>query len=117
MSSIDTFLQNFNVEEHLKKEEEKNIINQETKQEEQILTEGNLGVVETAEDIGISGAVGAAKGITYVIDLPFYLVQAVDAGSEFVFNKAAEAMGFTNDEANEMKSDIQIAVEKADKFL
>ena len=100
---ISNFIQNIDVDEELKKIEEKKIINEGTKQEEQILTEGNLSGLQTAEDVAVSGAVGAAKGITYVIDLPFYLVQAIDSGSEFVFDKAAEAIGFSNDEANEMK--------------
>lgn len=117
MSAVSEFLKNFDKEEYIKNQEEQKIVSEGTKQEEQILTESNLTGLQTAEDVAVSGAVGAAKGITYVIDLPFYLVQAIDSGSEFVFDKAAEAIGFSNDEANEMKSDVQIAVEKADKFL
>ena len=117
MSAISEYLKNFDKEEYLKNQEEQKILSEGTKQEEQILTEANLTGLQTAEDVAVSGAVGAAKGITYVIDLPFYLVQAIDSGSEFVFDKAAEAIGFSNDESNEIKSDVQIALEKADKFL
>ena len=113
---ISNFIQKIDVDEELKKIENEKILNIK-KNEEKILTEGDLTGLQTAEDVAVSGAVGAAKGITYVIDLPFYLVQALDAGSEFVFDKAAEAIGFSNDEANEMKSDVDIAIEKAEKFL
>tara|TARA_B100001248_G_scaffold66178_1_gene46357 strand:+ start:4978 stop:7002 length:2025 start_codon:yes stop_codon:yes gene_type:complete len=116
MTAVSEFLQNFKPEEYLKEEEQKKILNEESKVKE-TGSPDNLTNLEVAEDTAASLGVGAAKGVTYVVDLPFYLVNAIDSGKDFVFDKAAEAMGFTSDEATEMKSDVEIGLEKADKFL
>tara|TARA_A100000171_G_scaffold964_2_gene1162 strand:+ start:4339 stop:6360 length:2022 start_codon:yes stop_codon:yes gene_type:complete len=116
MSAVSEFLNNFNTEEYLKEEEKKKIINEEAKVKETGAADA-LTNLEVVEDVAASSIVGAAKGVTYVVDLPFYLVNALESGKDFVFDKAAEKMGFSNDEATEMKTDVEIGLEKADKFL
>ena len=54
--------------------------------------------------------------MTYVIDLPFFLVQGIESGKNFVLDKTAEAMGFTKDETDQIKSDVEIGIENSIKF-
>ena len=113
---INNFINSINVEEEIKKNQLKNATIQETDQSTQAVENQELGGVDTAIDVAASGATGVAKGLTYVVDLPFFLVQGLESGKDWVFNKTAEAMGFNQDEATEIKTDVQIALENADKF-
>ena len=113
---INNFINSINVEEEIKKNQLKNATIQETDQSTQVVENQELGGVDTAIDVAASGATGVAKGLTYVVDLPFFLVQGLESGKDWVFNKTAEAMGFNQDEATEIKTDVQIALENADKF-
>ena len=75
-----------------------------------------LSKVQVATDIAASAATGAAQGLTYVIDLPFFIVQGIESGSEYLAEKAITAMGFNTDEYQEMKSDIDIAINQENEW-
>jgi hypothetical protein len=111
---ISDFINSIDVEEELKKIENEKILNNKKKVE----TEQNpeLSNVDTAIDVAASGATGVAKGLTYVIDLPFMIVNGLESGSEYVAEKVITAMGFNTDEYQEIKTDVEIALENADKF-
>ena len=111
---ISDFINSIDVEEELKKIENEKILNNKKKVE----TEQNpeLSNVDTAIDVAASGATGVAKGLTYVIDLPFIIVDGLESGSEYVAEKVITAMGFNTDEYQEIKTDVEIALENADKF-
>lgn len=111
---ISEFINSIDVEEELKKIENEKILNNKKKVE----TEQNpeLSNVDTAIDVAASGATGVAKGLTYVIDLPFIIVDGLESGSEYVAEKVITAMGFNTDEYQEIKTDVEIALENADKF-
>ena len=111
---ISNFIKSIDVDEELKKIENEKILN--NKKKEEIAQNPELNKVDTAIDVTASGATGVAHGITYVVDLPFLLVQGLESGKDWVFNKTAEAMGFNQDEATEIKTDVQIALDNADKF-
>ena len=111
---ISNFIKSIDVDEELKKIENEKILN--NKKKEEIAQNPELNKVDTAIDVAASGAIGVAHGITYVVDLPFLLVQGLESGKDWVFNKTAEAMGFNQDEATEIKTDVQIALDNADKF-
>ena len=113
---INNFINSINIEEEIKKNQLKNATIQETDQSTQAVENQELGGVDTAIDVAASGATGVAHGITYVIDLPFFLVQGLESGKDWVFNKTAEAIGFNQDEATEIKTDVEIGLENADKF-
>ena len=113
---INNFINSINIEEEIKKNQLKNSTIQGTNQTTQAVENQELGGVDTAIDVAASGATGAAHGITYVIDLPFYLVQGFESGSEYVLEKAASALGFNLDEYNDIKSDFQIASENKKPF-
>ena len=113
---ISNFIKSIDVEEEIKKNQLENATIQETDQTTQAVENQELSNTETAIDVAASGATGVAHGITYVVDLPFLLVQGLESGKDWVFNKTAEAMGFNQDEATEIKTDVQIALDNADKF-
>lgn len=112
---IDNFINSIDVEEELKKIENEKILN--NKKKEETAQNPELSKVDTAIDVAASGATGVAKGLTYVIDLPFMIVNGLESGSEYVAEKVITAMGFNNDEYQELKTDVEIALENADKFL
>ncbi len=58
------------------------------------ITMAEAGVVGTVSDVAASAIVGASETITYLIDLPFVMVDALDKGGKFLFEKAADAAGF-----------------------
>ena len=111
---ISDFINSINVEEELKKIENEKILN--NKKKEETAQNPELSKVDTAIDVAASGATGVAKGLTYVIDLPFVIANALESGSEYVAEKVITAMGFNNDEYQELKTDVEIALENADKF-
>ena len=113
---INNFINSINVEEEIKKNQLKNATIQETDQSTQVVENQELGGVDTAIDVAASGATGVAKGLTYVIDLPFMIVNGLESGSEYVAEKVITAMGFNTDEYQELKTDVEIALENADKF-
>ena len=111
---IDNFINSIDVEEELKKIENEKILN--NKKKEETAQNPELSKVDTAIDVAASGATGVAKGLTYVIDLPFMIVNGLESGSEYVAEKVITAMVFNNDEYQELKTDVEIALENADKF-
>ena len=112
---IDNFISNIDVEDEIKKIENNKIL--ENKKKEEAAENPELGKMDTAVDLAASGATGVAHGITYVIDLPFVIANALESGSEYVAEKVITAAGFNTDEYQEIKSDVQIALENADKFM
>ena len=75
---INNFLNSINIEEELKKQENKKIL--ENKKKEETAQNQELGGVDIAIDVAASGATGVAHGITYVIDLPFVISNALSSG-------------------------------------
>ena len=114
---INNFINSINVEEEIKKNQLKNATIQKTDQSTQVVENQELGGVDTAIDVAASGATGVAKGLTYVIDLPFVISNALSTGSEYIAEKLITAVGLSTDEYQELKSDVEIAVENADKFM
>jgi hypothetical protein len=112
---ISDFINSINVEEELKKIENEKILN--NKKKEETAQNPELSKVDTAIDVAASGATGVAKGLTYVIDLPFVIANALESGSEYVAEKIITAVGLSTDEYQELKTDVEIALENADKFL
>ena len=115
---INNYINSINIEEEIKKQQTNDIALEANQDNENQDTEPRpeIGKMDTAVDMGASAAIGAAKGITYVADLPFYLVQGIESGSNFIYEKTAEALGFNRDETEEIKSDVEIGIENADKF-
>ena len=111
---INNFINSINVDEELKKIQT-DVAAQESNNAEQ-LTQAKMSNMDVVADTAASAATGAAKGLTYVIDLPFYLVQGIESGKNFVLDKTAEAMGFTKDETDQIKSDVEIGIENSIKF-
>jgi len=111
---INNFINSINVDEELKKMQA-DVAAQESNNAEQ-LTQAKMSNMDVVADTAASAATGAAKGLTYVIDLPFYLVQGIESGKNFVLDKTAEAMGFTKDETDQIKSDVEIGIENSVKF-
>ena len=111
---INNFINSINVDEELKKMQT-DVAAQESNNAEQ-LTQAKMSNMDVVADTAASAATGAAKGLTYVIDLPFYLVQGIESGKNFVLDKTAEAMGFTKDETDQIKSDVEIGIENSIKF-
>ena len=111
---INNFINSINVDEELKKMQA-DVAAQESNNAEQ-LTQAKMSNMDVVADTAASAATGAAKGLTYVIDLPFYLVQGIESGKNFVLDKTAEAMGFTKDETDQIKSDVEIGIENSIKF-
>ena len=112
---ISDFINSIDVEEELKKIENEKILN--NKKKEETAQNPELSKVDTAIDVAASGATGVAKGLTYVIDLPFVISNALSTGSEYIAEKLITAVGLSTDEYQELKSDVEIAVENADKFM
>ena len=86
-------------------ENEVNLSNLTTSDTEQIIENKELSILQKAGDIAATAATKYATGLTYIIDLPPLMVDALDAGSSFVFNKIANAVGFDTTETNEIKSE------------
>lgn len=82
---------------------------------EQVIEQQELNTIETMGDVAASAAVKYATGLTYVLDLPFMLVDALDSGSSYVFNKVANAAGFDTSETSEIKANY-IAGKKENKI-
>ena len=83
--------------------DEVNISNLTSSDTEQIIENEELNFIQKAGDVTASAATKYATGLTYVIDLPFILVDALDAGSSYVFNKVAKAAGFDSTEVKEIE--------------
>ena len=111
---INNFINSINVEDELKKLQSENAAKEINNNEQQI--EAEMSNMDIGLDVAASAATGAATGITYVLDLPFYLVQGIESGKNFVLDKTAQAMGFNQDEINEIKSDVEIGINKDFKF-
>ena len=111
---INNFINSINVDEEIKKMQAENATKEANNNEQQIQAE--MSGMEIAGDVAVSAATGAAKGVTYVLDLPFYLVQGIESGKNFVLDKTAEAIGFNKDEINEIKADVEIGINKDFKF-
>ena len=111
---INNFINSINVDEEIKKMQAENATKEANNNEQQIQAE--MSGMEIAGDVAVSAATGAAKGVTYVLDLPFYLVQGIESGKNFVLDKTAEAIGFNKDEINEIKADVEIGSNKDFKF-
>ena len=116
-TSIEEYYNSINVDEEIKKlqKEDKKTENQlvttENNDSSNNITMAEAGAVGTVGDVVASAAVGAADTITYIIDLPFMLTDALDKGGKFLFEKAAEAAGFEQNETQEMEQSY------ADKIL
>ena len=67
---INNFINSINVDEELKKIQT-DVAAQESNNAEQ-LTQAKMSNMDVVADTAASAATGAAKGLTYVIDLPFY---------------------------------------------
>ena len=104
---IDTFIDSINVEEEIKKIENEKILN--NKKKEEISENPELSKIDSAIDIAASGTTGVAKGLTYVVDFPFVIANALESGSEYVAEKIITSAGFATDEYQEMKTDVEIA--------
>jgi len=113
-SVIDEFINNIDVDEELKKQKIETVTEDTSKDLNN--QDPQLSKLDVAADVAASAATGAAQGLTYVIDLPFFIVQGIESGSEYLAEKAITAMGFNTDEYQEMKSDIDIALENSNKF-
>ena len=111
---INNFINSINVDEEIKKMQAENAAQEANNNEQQIQAE--MSGMEIASDVAVSAATGAAKGVTYVLDLPFYLLQGIESGKNFVLDKTAEAIGFNKDEINEIKADVEIGINKDFKF-
>ena len=109
-------------EYYLEKEEQiKNLQIENKKNSNQMVDNNNpdnnitfeeAGVVRTGADVVVSSVVGAADTITYLIDLPFVLTDALDKGGKFLFEKAADAAGFEQNETEEMEESYFDAIKK-----
>tara|TARA_B100000768_G_C11269675_1_gene372789 strand:+ start:329 stop:2371 length:2043 start_codon:yes stop_codon:yes gene_type:complete len=116
-TSIEEYFNSINVDEEIKKlqKEDKKTENQlvttENNDPSNNITMAEAGAVGTVGDVAASAVVGAADTITYIIDLPFMLTDALDKGGKFLFEKAAEAAGFEQNETQEMEQSY------ADKLL
>lgn len=98
--------------------EDKNTVdfsNLTTSKTEQTIENTNATGMETAMDIVQTVPVKYASGLSYVIDLPFMLVDLLDKGASMAFDKVASAAGFDTSETNEIKSNY-IALKKENKF-
>ena len=99
-TSIEEYFNSINVDEEIKKQQkednktENQLVNTENNNPDNNITVAEAGVVGTASDVVVSGAVGALDTVTYLVDLPFVLTDALDKGGKFLFEKAAEAAGF-----------------------
>ena len=94
--------------------EDKNTVdfsNLTTSKTEQTIENTNATGMETAMDIVQTVPVKYASGLSYVIDLPFMLVDLLDKGASMAFDKVASAAGFDTSETNEIKSNY-IALKK-----
>ena len=115
MATLDSFYEDLEKEIQLQKNAQKNNSNQlangESNDPSNNITMAEAGAVGTVGDVAASAAVGAADTLTYIIDLPFMLTDALDKGGAFLFEKTAEAMGFEQDETLDMEQTY------ADKIL
>ena len=119
MATLESFYENLEKEIQSQVQTQKENTNQlaETNNKENNVSMSELGAVDTAVDLGVSGAVGVGEGLSYVIDLPFMLADALDSGGQFLFEKAALAVGFSEQDIEDMENkyrrDIQ---EEANKI-
>ena len=87
---------------------------EQTQPQEQMTSDMSAG--DIAQDVISSAATGAAKGLTYVVDLPFYFGQALNATQDFVTNQMGKAMGFDEDEIKEAKQQFEFIEKGKYKF-
>jgi len=76
----------------------------------------DMGYMETAQDIGASGATGVGKGLTYVMDMPFYLGQALNAGKGVMVDLVGKTFGFNEQEIDQAKKQMLILSKGEAKF-
>ena len=114
-------VKNMAQEEQEKAVEKDNTINfqkfktEESTNAEQAQTQ-NMGIVETAQDMGVSGSQGLAKGLTYTIDLPFYLGQALNTGKGVIVDFVGNAIGLNEDEIDQAKKEMLVLSKGEAKF-
>tara|TARA_R110002020_G_C16271165_1_gene771127 strand:+ start:161 stop:2209 length:2049 start_codon:yes stop_codon:yes gene_type:complete len=107
MASLESFYEDLEKEIQLQKKTQKNNSNQlsvENNNPENNVSMSELSAVDTAADLAVSGAVGVGEGLSYVVDLPFMLVDALDSGGQFLFEKAAMAVGFSEQDIEDMET-------------
>lgn len=75
-----------------------------------------LGYIDTAVDMGASGATGFAKGLTYTLDLPFYLGQALNTGKGYVVDLVGSAMNLEEEDLDQIKKELLILSKGETKF-
>jgi hypothetical protein len=76
-----------------------------------------MGYVDTAVDMAASGASGFAKGLTYTLDLPFYLGQALNTGKGYVVDLVGNAMNLEEEDLDQIKKELLILSKGESKFL
>ena len=107
MAKLEDFYKNLDEEILNQQKSNKENSNQlaQTNNPENNVDMSELGAVDVAVDLGASAAVGAAEGLSYVVDLPFMLVDVLDNAGGFLFEKAAMAVGFSEDDIKNMESE------------
>lgn len=119
MAKLEDFYKNLDEEILNQQKSNKENSNQlaQTNNAENNVDMSELGAVDTAVDLGASAAVGAAEGLSYVVDLPFMLVDVLDNAGGFLFEKAAMAVGFSEDDIKNMESEYsQKITDEANKI-
>lgn len=125
MASLESFYNNLKIEEEEKKVPETNgsvlesfyqSLTQEEPTVKDVVPPQDLTRMQTAGDIAASGATGAAKGLTYLADLPFILGNALNATEGFVTDQVGKFMGLDEDEIKEAKQKLLIVEKGKTKF-
>ena len=75
-----------------------------------------MGYVDRAVDMAASGASGFAKGLTYTLDLPFYLGQALNTGKGYVVDLIGNSMDLEEEDLNQIKKELLILSKGETKF-
>ena len=127
MASLESFYNNLKIED----EEEKKVpttnggslesfyqsLTQEEPAVEDVVPPQDLTTMQTAGDIAASGATGVGKGLTYVVDLPFVLGNALNATEGFIADQVGKFMGLDEDEIKEAKQTLNIVERNTGKKL
>ena len=117
MSKLEDFYSNLDKEIENQIKTQKSNTNQLSNNPENNVSISELGALDTGMDLAVSGAVGVGEGLSYVVDLPFMLVDALDSGGQFLFEKAAMAVGFSEQDVQNMESEYSRKInEEANKI-
>tara|TARA_R110000796_G_scaffold138615_1_gene254741 strand:+ start:1063 stop:3102 length:2040 start_codon:yes stop_codon:yes gene_type:complete len=117
MSKLEDFYSNLDKEIENQIKTQKSNTNQLTNNPENNVSISELGALDTGMDLAVSGAVGVGEGISYVVDLPFMLVDVLDSAGQFAFEKAAMAVGFSEQDVQNMESEYSRKInEEANKI-